>query len=100
MNTYYIFIRDEKNGVPIADAHGELDVIQYVARKAKDAMDRDATYSVDLSATDGIGQDSGAPVLTLTADGDVLAMVLTKKLRNLARAAREQEEPQDAGIPG
>lgn len=86
--TYRIDIAGTESGA-IAEAYGDLDVVLYIARKAKTTMleaAAGAEFAVTVQEVDRIGGNVLATLVSFTGDAEVAGYVLAKKLRALAKA--------------
>jgi len=83
MSSFYLTVAsvnadDEVNTV-LADAFGDIETVAYVARKVD--FSGATEYRVSLLSVPAIGSTDGASkVLDLTADGEVSALMLKKKI--------------------
>jgi len=84
-NTYRLNIGDVKNNVALIATDGDLDAIAYHIRKADLAVDGE--YNVLFRETDGINMNQIRVISELTADGEVVSLVLKKKLKQERTAA-------------
>lgn len=91
MMTYRIEIT-QVDGPAVAKADGDLDAMAYHVRRAKAALSeaKEGTeFSVFVAATTEIGGPITRTVAAVTADGEVAAYVLTKRIQ----AERKAVEP-------
>jgi hypothetical protein len=85
--TYHVGVEQigESGNTHLASAYGDLDVLTYIGRKVgnllKDAPNG-AQFAVHVVETQGIEGGELRTVIEVTADGDVAAYVLAKKLRS------------------
>ena len=79
---------DGDKGEPIANAYGDLDIINYVAGRAEKAL-KGVTedVAVTLVEVDYISGPAGRKVLGVVADGDSVAGFLRKRIRNERKAS-------------
>lgn len=97
MQAYRISIADV-DGPKVAHADGDLDTIAYVARRAKDAMadaKKGTEFAVAVHALDTLGGTIIRPVVSVTADAEVAAYVLTKRV-TAERKVNADEKEMDA----
>ena len=93
-STFHVGI-EAVNGEALADAFGDVQVISYVAKCATVILDNAPAaqeYTIKLIRTDGIGggQVGEGPIVNITANGEVAAMVLNKRLAQLRKWARTE----------
>jgi len=71
----------------LANAYGDLDIINYVAGKAAKAL-KGVTEDVAVTLVESlhVGGPAGRKVLSVTADGDSVADLLRKRIKNERRA--------------
>lgn len=86
--TYRLSITGAVEG-PLVRTDGDLNAIAYHASKAKFG---DGEYAVTFIETTAIAGDEERVVSQITADGEVVALVLKKKLKQ-ERAAEATDEP-------
>jgi hypothetical protein len=77
---YSINVVGKATGATIVQAVGRLDLVAYAARYLKSGLDAGAEYTVTLGETDEAGNHKRT-VLELTSSGDVLNLVVGKKIR-------------------
>ncbi len=95
---YSIIIASESAGTLVA-AHGSLKLISLAAKEGLAAMDGISDYTARIVETDGVEGEEKRQITSITAESDVVAMVVKKRLAN----ERKQNEPtvtQDADLPG
>lgn len=100
-NTFHVEIGTAA-GEPLANAHGDVEVISYVAKRAALTLDNAPAadeFTVKLTQTDRIGgsQVGDGPIVNITANGEVATMVLKKRLTQLRKWARPEVQPVAAG---
>ena len=95
MNKTYALLISDANET-LARVDGDIDVIAYVARKVN--LDDARTYSVEFTETEGIGTDvDSRDVLKVTADGELVSLLLGKRIRSERKASAEAEMTSPAG---
>ena len=92
---YKIFVT-AADDTTLALAHGSLAIVNYVAGEvARDLKNEDTDVTAEVWQTDGIGGANVRKVLAITADGDSVADLLKKRIKN-ERKSREiplRDEP-------
>lgn len=91
--TYALRVADQSETLALTE--GSIDVITFVVRKL--TLDDSNTYTVELTETEGIGTDvDSRDVLRVTADGELVSLLLGKRLRTERKADKPAEtEPTD-----
>lgn len=89
--TYSLTIEDSQDVYARTD--GDIDVIAYVARRViSQDLDEKETYTVAFSETEGIGSDVDVrDVLRVTADGELISLLLKKRLTAERKANKPAE---------
>lgn len=74
----------------LVDVDGSLDVVAYAARKDVDfAAGSEEEFAIDFVETEGISDSETRTVLKMTADGEIVAFFLAKKLRQERSAVKD-----------
>lgn len=78
------------DGLAIANAYGDLDIIAYVAKKAEKLIGSSNAQeaSLTLVEVERIGGANVRTIATLTADAETVAMVLKGRIANERKANR------------
>lgn len=76
--SYFIEVVNKATDEILAQAHGDLETIAYHVRKL--ALDGEGEYSVLLTEAEKIGAEAHRRVLSLEADGEIVATMLKKKI--------------------
>lgn len=88
--TYRLAV-ENADGVSLADADGDIDVVAYVNRKLR-LDEATGSFKASLEETDGISGQETRNILSMTADAEVVAFYLKRKIT----AERKAEKPAEA----
>lgn len=79
MSVYFFEVINKATDTVLAQLHGDIDTVSYVARKLSLAAEED--YKIVLNEVEEIGGEAKRAVASLSADGELALLGLGKKLR-------------------
>lgn len=75
---YQIQVSSVESGEALAQAYGDVDTMAYVGRKL--GLGEDKEYRIEVTEHEKIGGEPTRSLVSLTADGEIVALMLKKKL--------------------
>lgn len=92
---YHIDVESE--GVTVANAYGDLDIIAYVARKAEAAIKAGdgQTASLTFIEVESIGGNQKRQIVSLNADAETVGLVLKGRITNERKMNRVEHAAND-----
>lgn len=95
---YQIQVTAVENGEALAQAYGDIETIAYHARKL--SLGDEKEYRIEVTKHEQIGGEPTGSLVSLTADGEIVSLMLRKKLaaeRKRLNVPAETPDPATAG---